>query len=216
MLGLAARAATGRGQYLETSMLASTGYILSTYLIQYEGAPAWQEQAADRNQRGLSARYRIYRGSSGWLFIAAVQDREWKALCDTVGLEAHPVGLARNDDSREVETELEQIFATCSATEWVERLQAEEVPAVLVSELPTDGWLVKNGFLLPAEHDSFGSYWRSPAKIDFSEAKPCLRPAAGVGEHTRSVLRELGYDDNRIDRLVKCGVLGEQHSQARS
>jgi crotonobetainyl-CoA:carnitine CoA-transferase CaiB-like acyl-CoA transferase len=206
MLGLAARDATGRGQYLETSMLASTGYILSPNLVRYDGSPSWRAQSADGHQRGLSARYRLYSGSAGWLFVAAVQESEWQALHAATGLRAP--GTA--DEDGEIAAQLERIFSTRSAEEWVHELQDAGVPVALVSDAPIDEWLIKNDFLLQAEHESFGSYWRSPPKIGFSGARSCLGPAADVGEHTRSVLRELGRDDSEIDRLVAAGVFGER------
>jgi crotonobetainyl-CoA:carnitine CoA-transferase CaiB-like acyl-CoA transferase len=33
------------------------------------------------------------------------------------------------------------------------------------------------------------------------------RPAPGLGQHTREVLREIGYSDGRIEALVADGVV---------
>jgi crotonobetainyl-CoA:carnitine CoA-transferase CaiB-like acyl-CoA transferase len=34
-------------------------------------------------------------------------------------------------------------------------------------------------------------------------------PSPRAGEHSRSVLREAGFDDTRIDALLACGALRE-------
>ena len=83
MLGLWAREVTGRGQYLETTMLTSAGYILSNNLVLYDGAPAMA--LPDRGQHGFDALYRLYPCRSGWLFVAARRDPEWHALARALG-----------------------------------------------------------------------------------------------------------------------------------
>jgi crotonobetainyl-CoA:carnitine CoA-transferase CaiB-like acyl-CoA transferase len=48
----------------------------------------------------------------------------------------------------------------------------------------------------------------TPARID--------RPAPLLGEHTRELLREHGYNDGEIDRFVADGVVEAQISAASS
>jgi len=44
---------------------------------------------------------------------------------------------------------------------------------------------------------------------EWSESKPeYRRHAPGLGEHTREVLREAGYDDDAIKRLIETGAAG--------
>jgi len=46
--------------------------------------------------------------------------------------------------------------------------------------------------------------------IDMSETPPAIsRPAPSVGEHTREILQERGWDTAEIDRLISTGVAGE-------
>ena len=53
-----------------------------------------------------------------------------------------------------------------------------------------------------------GKYWRHAPVVKFSET-PCKAglPYDGLGSHTRSVLLELGYDDENIERLAKTMVI---------
>jgi crotonobetainyl-CoA:carnitine CoA-transferase CaiB-like acyl-CoA transferase len=54
-----------------------------------------------------------------------------------------------------------------------------------------------------------GKYRRHAPVVDFSET-PCEsgKPYFGLGEHTRRVLEELGYDAAEIERLRKAKVIG--------
>ena len=64
-MGLLARQRYGTGQYLETTMLTSSGYVHSNDLVGYPGRP--ERLIPDQHQQGLHALYRLYRCSDGWI-----------------------------------------------------------------------------------------------------------------------------------------------------
>src|SRR5205814_6782756 len=68
MLGLWARERTGRGQYLETSMISTAGYVHSGDLVISAAGPP--QVVPDGGQHGLHALYRLYQCGAGWLFLA--------------------------------------------------------------------------------------------------------------------------------------------------
>jgi crotonobetainyl-CoA:carnitine CoA-transferase CaiB-like acyl-CoA transferase len=51
-------------------------------------------------------------------------------------------------------------------------------------------------------HAAFGDYWRLPPKLTFAGVKPSEKPAAWLGEHSRSLLNELGYEDDIVQKLI--------------
>jgi crotonobetainyl-CoA:carnitine CoA-transferase CaiB-like acyl-CoA transferase len=69
--------------------------------------------------------------------------------------------------------------------------------------------------MVPAHSRAFadqapdGRYWRHAPVVKFSET-PCEagKPYCGLGEHTREVLRELGYDGAAIERFRQANVIG--------
>ena len=133
-LGLLARERTGLGQSLETTMLGTSGYILSGDLVLYEGRPP--RRIADRGQHGLEALYRLYPCASGWVFLAARRDDEWQALTGALGrpdLARDPRFATRPDRLRHdaaLGGLLEAIFRTRPAGEW-ERLLRPRRPSEL-------------------------------------------------------------------------------------
>ncbi len=83
MLGLAARVLTGKGQYIETSMMNSNVTCNSDDALIYEGKPP--RQVPGKDQLGLEARYRLYECAEGWVFLAARFDAEFALLCQALG-----------------------------------------------------------------------------------------------------------------------------------
>jgi crotonobetainyl-CoA:carnitine CoA-transferase CaiB-like acyl-CoA transferase len=199
MLGLYAREVHGVGQYLETTMLASTAHVMSPHLVRWDGAPDWQ--LPDAGQHGVNALYRLYPCRRGWIFVGVVQPRERRAL------EA-ALGLAISNDDATLAAAVAGVATAEDASSLAVRLQRAGVPAVTVSDVTPDAWLESHELLDPATHRQFGDYWRPPAKVHVGDLPHRLGPAAAVGEHSRALLDELGYGDAEIERLLQAGVVG--------
>ena len=209
-MGLLARDQTGKGQYMETTMICSNGYAQSENLVLYKGAPEWG--VLDHEQKGRSALRKLYRCSSGWLMLCIMQQDEWQAL--TAGLQ-HPEWAAdqrfATDEARaEYDAELVQllsnVLATQSADQWVNVLRALDVPAARGDACTLEEFLLANYEMTPMTHPEYGDYWRLPARIDFLGIPSRVRPACSVGEHTEALLKELGYSPSAIAELINKGV----------
>ena len=203
LFGLWARHRTGLAQAMETTMLASTGYIHSADMLDYDGAPPFV--VADVNQRGLRSRYRLYRASDGFIFVAAPQLPEWVALLAVLDRE----GLADVGDDDAIAMALEQIFATGTSQHWEALLSGVGVGVTVVYERTFDHWLEEHGLLAPMEHPLFGTYWRLPAKVGFSASAPVLGPACAAGEQSCELLAELGLDRQQIEELIANNVTSD-------
>lgn len=198
LFGLWARELTGRGQTMETTMLVSTGYIHSSDMVLSSGESPFV--VADANQRGLSARYRLYECQDGHVFVAAVQEREWQALLGVLGVEAD--GL----DADKVQTAIAAALVAAPAAVWVERLRSARIGVAEVYHSGFDDWLEQTGLLEPVMHPSFGDYWRLPPKVRLSGSSPVAGPACAAGEHSLGLLRELGFADEDIGSMVRDSV----------
>ena len=224
MLGLAARVLTGKGQYVETSMMNSNVYCNSDDALIYQGKPP--RQAPGKDQLGLEATYRLYECTEGWVFLAARFDREFELLCQTIGradLAADPrfsswKGRLEHRDA--LGALLEPVFMTKRADEWETGLAKADIGCVRADRsghvrfLHEDPHARAIGFMVETASPEFlkdapgGKYWRHAPAVKFSDT-PCVfgLPYEGPGTHTREVFRELGYDDAEIDRLAREGVI---------
>ncbi len=225
MLGLAAKVLTGKGQYIETSMMNSNVYCNSDDAFDYAGKPA--RRVPDQAQLGLEATYRLYETADGWVFLAAQFDDEFADLCralDREDLRAETRFATWKDriaNSKALEAELEPIFLTRGADDWEAFLTARGIGCVRADKASHVRFLHEDpqpkamGFMTMTKSDVFldhapeGRYWRHAPVVAFSET-PCAtgHPYEAMGSHTRTILQELGYDDTAIARLADDKVVG--------
>jgi crotonobetainyl-CoA:carnitine CoA-transferase CaiB-like acyl-CoA transferase len=100
------------------------------------------------------------------------------------------------------------VFATRTAEEWEQLLTAQDVACVRVSNSDDaeEFYLdhphsLENGFAVETESDSprFGGYTRPGGIVHMSETPGRYRSAPYPGQHTQSVMVEVGYSDEEID-----------------
>jgi len=94
-----------------------------------------------------------------------------------------------------------------STAEWRERLDRFDVPNGVVTGLEgllTDPYLADTGFFERVEHPTEGKMLTTAIPVMFSGSPgdSFRLPPPHLGEHTRSVLRELGYSDTEVDEIA--------------
>lgn len=105
---------------------------------------------------------------------------------------------------------LEEVFKTRTAAEWCERLDAEQITYQLtqtLSEVVNDDQMHANDILTPMSEGKqlYAHVVNSPVWIADDEKRlPVAAPE--VGQHTREVLEDLGFESAAIERLVATGV----------
>lgn len=218
MLGLYARSKTGKGQAGQVTMLGGNAYANADDFFSYEGKP--ERPLVDAECYGLNALYRLYEARESWVFLACVFEEEWQAFCRTIGrtdLLNDPrfaTAEARRANDEALAQILGGIFAERPADEWEQMLIAADVACVRADgrvnpgdffESDPHAW--ENGMIQETDHIRFGTYWRNGGLVHFSEMPGRFGPAVLAGQHTRQIMRELGYSNEEIEDYKRRGIV---------
>jgi crotonobetainyl-CoA:carnitine CoA-transferase CaiB-like acyl-CoA transferase len=211
---LAARERGAGGQHVRVSMLDSLiAFLWSSDMASHTFVGHELPQAEAASFIDL-----IYETRDGHLSVAVQTDREWQALTRALD---RPQWLAderfrtpalRQDhiDARLALTQ--EVLRTKSSAEWLARLEAEGVPcAPVLSRAQVIGHpqIVENESVFESDHPQAGRLRQARPAARFS-ATPCaaVRGAPRLGEHTASVLAELGVSEAEIAELRAAGTIG--------
>jgi len=209
------RGRTGHGQHIDTSLL-DAGVALSVW----EAAEYWSGRGVPQptgSAHRMSAPYQAIRCADGYITVGAANQRTWERLCGVLGrpdllerLEfatdagrvAHRVELAKI---------LEDTLVTKPANHWLEALTRADVPCGPIlnyEQVFNDPHVRARGLVQQTVHPVGGRINQlGPAvKLSVSPAVIGL-PAPVFGEHTAGILKELGYDADRINTLADTGVV---------
>jgi len=199
-------ARTGRGRYVDVAMAdASLAHnIFALHALEQDGATA--PRGEDLLTGGVPC-YGVYPTKDGrWLAVGALEAKFWRALCATLRRDDLVAGhLATGEAGERVRPELEAVFATRTLAEWsatFENVDACVTPVATLGEALDDPQFAARGMVVRERSGAraFAPPW-AMSGAPMREA----RPAPAQGEHTREMLREAGYDDAAIDRLVASG-----------
>jgi cinnamoyl-CoA:phenyllactate CoA-transferase len=129
---------------------------------------------------------------------------------DLVGSERYTMdNITKNKLHREFISILEQAFASRTAAEWSEIFTANDVPHSLcqvweeVLEDP-QAWAI-GAFESMDYPTGKRTMVRPPVKVDSADAIPCKRGPL-LGEHSKEILKEIGYTDEQLEELHAKGV----------
>lgn len=204
----------GRGQQIELSMLdAAVQFnwpeVMYNHTFQGADAPARQPEFGDF--------YRLRKLEGGFVTISAVAPDEFKGLCRALKvphLAEDPRFLspqARLANVLAFQEIVEPLMNAMTADEIVAAFTAEDVPAAKVNrreDLANDPQINHNGTVIEIDHPSCGRLRQARHAAAFEETPATIRrPAPRLGEHSEEVLRELGYENERVRALVRDKVI---------
>jgi itaconate CoA-transferase len=215
LAALMQRAKTGKGSHIDLSMLESMVEWMSYPLYYaFEGAPP--------PPRAGAAHATIYpygpfpAGDGRTVMLGLQNEREWRAFCQRVLLqpeladdERFSANARRAANRNELRRIIEQVFSDLTADHVVQRLEDAQIANARVNDMH-DVW----------QHPQLKARGRwtqvstpagpipallPPGRTDAYEARMAAVP--GLGEHTESILVELGWSRDRISVLREAGAV---------
>ena len=217
MMALYKRDRSGEGSMISTS-LAATGTWANGLNLQ--ATMAGLDGPTRRNKEGWSNPIsNVYTTSDDRYIMLGVQNapRDWSKLATLLG---HPEWL---DDERMakakvllknrfyVKDKMDQAFSALPAKTVCERLAASGIVYSLVSrttEVIEDPQLIANGVIVPTDSDVPGNTRTFATPINLSdEIQKTPQRGPEIGEHSKQILEEFGFDASEIQRLSDDSVI---------
>jgi len=207
---------TGEGQYIDISMLDA-----QVAWLTYQAAFFF---ANDEPPKRMGAAhptlvpYQAFMCSDGkYINVAVGSERIWERFCQGMGredLKDHPdysVNSVRVAHRGAIVSMLQEIFLTRPVSEWVEDLQAANVPCGPINDLAdvfADPQVLARDMLQEMPHPTLGTIKQTGLPIKFSRTPGGLdlHPPL-LGEHNQEILSSLGYSDADVQSLKDASVI---------
>ncbi|QJQ10586.1 CoA transferase [Pseudomonas putida] len=210
------RHTTGSGREVQSALYENCVLLAAQHMQQY--VVTGEAAAPMPNRISAWAIYDVFTFAGGeQMFVAATGEGQWHALCQVLGQTAllDDPTLASNNDRvlqrPRLLAHLAEVFAPLDAKQLALQLEANGIPFAPIrrpEELFNDPHLQQSGGMadLQLEDGSHTPMPLLPLSLDGQRLQP-RRAIARIGEHTRQVMRELGYSDAHIAELCAAGVL---------
>lgn len=213
---LHARHASGKGQFIDVSLLESQ----MTWLENYAGEYFATGQNPPR--RGSShpqvVPYEPVEASDGvWFILGVGSDNLWQKFCELANLGAlqdaprFHTNSERVTNREDLMPHVREVIQTRTAAEWIDTLQAAGIPCGPIRDMDTalkDPHVAARNFIVELEHPTLGMLKSLATPIHMSETTTSYRRyPPRLGEHNDELLAEFGYSDVEIAGLKENGVV---------
>jgi crotonobetainyl-CoA:carnitine CoA-transferase CaiB-like acyl-CoA transferase len=216
LAGLLARARTGIGQMIEVPMFETIAqFVLSEHM---QGQTFDPPTSPAGYPRTLSPHRRPYATKDGFLAVLPYNDGQWRRFFEVAGkaeiLKTDPRFADIGSRTANIDSLYEMIGEELkhrTTDEWLDLLQQNDIPCMRPHTLETlldDPHLADAGFFRWENHPSEGRIRTMREPSTWSETKPPTgRFAPRLGQHSREILSEAGFDAAAIDALIAQGVV---------
>lgn len=217
LAALLCRERTGQGQSVEVPMFETmVQFVLGDHFggLGFEppiGPPGYN--------RLLSADRRPYKTLDGYLCVLVYTDKQWRSFLRAIGrpddyadpLYSDHATRTRNYDR--VYATLASHLETRTTAEWTTLLTEHDIPCVPAHDIESllqDPHLEAVGLIQEMDHPTEGRIKMVAPPSRWSGTQPSIyRHPPRLGENTREVLAEAGFEGGEIDEMVRSGAARE-------
>ncbi len=207
MLGLFNKQKTGKGLYLDISMVDGLTGFMTPYLPYLKTNLKREEMELT----GSIPCYNVYRTQDDkFVTLGALEPKFWSRFLEMINrMDLVEEQLAKGDDFKRVYHEVQRVFLSKTRKEWLEFFENEDVcvePVNELDELLNDPHIKYRGMFgsVKAGADEFitikNPFHRNEQHRDFKKAPQ-------PGEHTVEILKKAGYTNEQIEELKRKGVI---------
>lgn len=209
--GLQQRNRTGTGTLVDVAMVDCQIALLENAFARYLNAG--QMPVALGTRHPLVAPFQAFRTADDNIVVCVDNEGQWRRLCALLGMDMllddprFATASLRADNHSALEALLVPVFAQRSGKEWLERLEAADVPAGPINSIAdavADVQVQHRGII--GQMADGTQFVRTPLHMPRTPL-PEEREAPKLGEHTTEVLTELGFSRADIDGFRQGGAI---------
>ncbi|PGY12990.1 carnitine dehydratase [Bacillus sp. AFS031507] len=221
LMALIERGRSGKGQFIDVSMLDGALSWLQLFLPAYF-ATGQQPERGNLNLTGRKAYYTVYETKDGlYLSVGAGEPKFWVEFCKIIEredlIQKMYVPMEEQDYLRE---EVQSIIIQKSRQEWMDKFDGVEAcvaPVNSLGDLEKDPQFIDRKMFQTIEDSELGEVKLISPPIKLSETPGVIRTLAPKsGEHTIELLSEIGYSDQQIGVLKSQGIIKNRDSKSTS
>ncbi len=216
---------TGLGQKVDTSLFEAA--IVQTYWQSAIALATGVKPEPLGSAHPLNAPYQSFRTSDGWINVGAANQSNWLRFLDVISapeLDDDPrfaSNQARIQNLPALVEILNGYLMHDSTENWLTRMDAARLPAGPVNDIlqmHNDPQARAREMLVEVDHPVAGTIETIGHPVKFSETPAKITRAAPLlGQHTRAILSEMGYDSTKIEGLFASGAaIGTESQNAGS
>ncbi len=208
------RERTGKGQSIEIPMFETmVQFLMSDHLGGYTFEPP---MGPPGYVRIVNPHRRPYRTKDGYIALLVYNDKQWAEflhLIDRANLIGQGIFASMSTRAQnivEVYGFVQAVISQRSTAAWLELFSQSDLAHAAVPKLEDlfeNEHLKAVNFFPEFQHPSEGHIRTTAIPSQWSESQPALnRHAPRLGQDSREILQELGYDERTIQALVAAGT----------
>ena len=206
------RGKTGKGQLVDTSLFEAG--IMHTFWQSSIYFGSGEIPKAMGSAHPLMAPYQAFKTKDGWINVGSANQGLWEKLLVVLGAEKVLSEEKFSDPNRRLEnlSELEELLTDFFGREktevWIEKLEAAGIPAgpvLNIEEMSLDPQTIARRMVREVgNHGETFKVIGHPVKYSDYDTQIELS-APKLGEHTREIMAEIGYNEKKINLLLEKG-----------
>jgi formyl-CoA transferase len=215
LVALLAREETGRGQWVQTSLLQAQVAMLDFQAARWLISREVPRQAG--NDHPLYMPTGVFETSDGHLNIAVTGTVIWERFCQAIDAEdliRHPeyaTAALRSKNRAGLSEEINRRLRTATTATWMERFNQAGVPSGPINHIDQvfdDPQIKHLRVAQPLNSPALGPIEVVAQPVTLSDTPSAMRVAPPEpGEHTDEIMREFGYGAEEIAEFRQGGVI---------
>ena len=211
LAALVARNQTGRGQYVDISMMDGSLALLAQAFSAFFANGKVPRRGESISDGGIP-NYNVYlTKDEKYITIAAIEPWFFANLCRALGREEFIEHEFDSSKREEISRVFSETFKTRTRDEWFAILSKSDICAgrmLTLDEVPSDPQVLARNMIVEVEGPGGNKVKQVGVSVKFSDTPGSIRSLAPqLGQHSDEILGGLGYGKDEIARWREAGAI---------